>query len=146
MKRKNNALKQTNQTKTVCLEKAGSEINHLKREFKAFKGKYSDCYKVSNKSFYLQEHNDDDDFLVFIRINGEYDVDSEEEDEGKTNTLKRKSRTSRKEAKKPKRNWTEHRGNDEESEDESDDEAESQTEEESEESEADGEEISEDED
>ena len=54
LKRKNNALKQTNQTKTVCLEKAGSEINHLKREFKSFKGKYSDCYKESNKSFYLQ--------------------------------------------------------------------------------------------
>ena len=145
LKRKNNTLKQTNQTKTVCLEKAGSEINHLKREFKSFKGKYSDCYKVSNKSFYLKEHNDAG-YLVFIRINGEYDVDSEEEDEGQTNALTRTSRTSRKEAKKLKRKWTEHRGNDEESEDESDDEAESQTEEESEESEADGEEISEDED
>ena len=145
LKRENKSLKQANQTKTMRLEKAGSEINHLKREFKAFKGKYSDCYKVSNKSFYLKEHNDAG-YLVFIRINGEYDVDSEEEDEGQTNALTRKSRTSRKEAKKLKRNWTEHRGNDEESEDESDDEAESQTEEESEESEADGEEISEDED
>ena len=145
LKRKNNTLKQTNQTKTVCLEKAGSEINHLKREFKSFKGKYSDCYKVSNKSFYLKEHNDAG-YLVFIRINGKYDVDSEEEDEGQTNALTRTSRTSRKEAKKLKRKWTEHRANDEESEDESDDEAESQTEEESEESEADGEEISEDED
>ena len=145
LKRENKSLKQANQTKTMRLEKAASEINSLKREFKSFKGKYSDCYKVSNKSFYLKEHNDAG-YLVFIRINGEYDVDSEEEDEGQTNALTRTSRTSRKEAKKLKRNWTEHRGNDEESEDESDDEAESQTEEESEESEADGEEISEDED
>ena len=161
-KRKIKSLEQVNQTKTKRLEKAASEINSLKRtntsltctntslkreikvlkrKFKAFKYTFSDCYKVSKKSFYLQDNNDDD-FLLFVRINGEYDVESEEEDESKTNDLKRKSSASHKVSKKMMRTWTERRGNDEETEDEPDDGDESQTEEESED---DGEEVSEDE-
>ena len=163
LKRDIKVLKQTNQTKTRRLEKAGSEINSLKRtkeslehskeslkrKFKSYKDKYSNCWILSNKDYFVSRTSGrNEDLLEFVRINGEYDVESEEEAESKTNTLTRKSSASHKGAKKMMRTWTERRGNDEETEDESDDdedetdaEDESQTEEESED---DGEEVSDD--
>ena len=154
LKRDIKVLKQTNQTKTRRLEKAGSEINSLKRtkeslehskeslkrKFKSYKDKYSNCWILSNKDYFVSRTSGrNEDLLEFVRINGEYDVESEEEAESKTNTLTRKSSASHKGAKKMMRTWTERRGNDEETEDESDDdedetdaEDESQTEEESE--------------